>query len=294
VERYEIIIVGAGPAGIACAMQLKRFGMDPLIIEKSTPGGLLHEASLIENYPGFAEGIKSEDLIRQLTDHLKKYHVRVLGDEVTRIEWDGRDFHVKTSTDRFSSDKLVIASGTLPIKPDIISGDTTNSNKILYGIRSIKGVSGLDIAIIGAGDAAFDYALSLSRKNRVTIFNRGMVIKALPLLRQRVENNKKIIYNSDYKLLDIRSDTLKDRLICRFNVENSTSAHICDYLIFATGRKPALDFMSPTLEATRQKLQEAGRLFLIGDVRGDRFRQTSIAAGEGIRAAMKIADESHQ
>ena len=144
------------------------------------------------------------------------------------------------------------------------------------------------IVIVGAGDAAFDYALNLSRFNRVTILNRTGKTRCLPLLRERAINHPGITYKENTAIRRIAGLNRRGmELICRMGDKNWPVT--ADYVIFAIGRKANLDFLSPGLRKRITRLEERSRLYLVGDVKGGDFRQAVIAAGEGMRAGMRIA-----
>lgn len=293
-EKHKVIIIGAGPAGIACAVQLKRSGLKPVIIEKESPGGLLHQASRVENYPGFPHGIKASELIQRLGQHLEEYDIPVIYEEVKEASFANDSFQLVTDRGSLSAEVLVIATGTSPTSPDIQIPNSETGARVLNSIVKIKKLSGLHISIVGAGDAAFDYALSMASQNTVSIYCRNDSIKALHLLQERLAANQNITIHNFHQILSVEWDRVKGCLQCHYIVNKTTRAHLCDYLIFATGRKPALGFIHPTLQVQFKTLEKRGLLYLVGDVRGSRYRQAVIAAGEGIRAAMKIANESYQ
>lgn len=253
----QIIIIGGGPAGIACAVQLKRYGYDPLIIEKDAIGGLLRNAWRIDNYPGYPEGIRGADLVIKLRQHLERFEIRNLKNEIRNLNYSSNRFHLESDLEVFQCDILVIATGT---KPKHRGAGFTE----VFPLRNIKGKR---IAIVGAGDAAFDYAMSLAAQNEVHIHNRGTRIRCIPALLEIANKEENITY-----------------------FENSSPAGNYDYTIFATGREPDLSCVSPDLLNLRAELERQGQLYFIGDVTNGMARQTSIAAGDGMRAAMAIID----
>lgn len=288
----DVIIIGAGPAGVSCAMQLKRHGIEPLLIEKGKVGGLLHNASEIENLPGFPESITAEKLIAKLEAHLEVTGIHPVQSEVTSVIFEAGSFKVNTHIGAFSSSLLVIATGTVPIFPKPFSEELPY---IIADISHIKEVARKDIAIIGAGDAAFDYALQLAEKdNTISIFNRGSQIRALPLLKERADSKRNVNYYENYRVSDIDTNIGTNSLSVSFHVENSTVKYNFDYLIFATGRIPAVSFLDKSVIDNKDDLISAGKLFFIGDVKGGRYRQAAIAAGEGIKIAMIISNEGNQ
>ena len=112
----EVIIIGAGPAGLSAAIQLKRYGITPIIFEKDEAGGVLRNANLVENYLGFPKGITGPGLVTQFKDQFVKNDLKITYQEIHEIVRDGDQFIVETDNKKFTSDYLIIASGTKPIK----------------------------------------------------------------------------------------------------------------------------------------------------------------------------------
>lgn len=282
--KKDIIIIGGGPAGIATAIQLKRYNINLLIIEKNTLGGLLKNAFKIENYLGFPNGIKGEVLVKLIQQHCEKYKIDVFYDEVIDIDYDNK-FIVKTKTKEFESKIAVIASGT---KPKAIKN--YNSDKIFYEVYKIKDIKDKTIGIIGAGDAAFDYALTLAKNNKVFIFNRSKKNKCNPVLFEICRNNNaiKIYYNRSLDFLQVLEKKIKVVFQHKKKLEN----YLTDYIIFAIGRKPQLKFLHNPIKEKLNYLTDNHKLFIIGDVANGIARQASIAAGDGIKTAMIIKDKT--
>ena len=113
----NVAIIGAGPAGIACAVQLARYGYKPLLFEKDIPGGLLKNANLVENYPGFPGGISGISLIKKLGRQLAQQGIQVIFEKVDRVSFQENSYQLTTDKNNYSSDILVVASGTSPITP---------------------------------------------------------------------------------------------------------------------------------------------------------------------------------
>ncbi len=256
-RNEQIIIIGGGPAGIACAVQLKRYGYDPLIIEKNTIGGLVKNAWRLDNYPGYPEGISGVDMVFKLQEHLARFEIRTLKNEIRNLKNSGKKFYLESDAGEFQCDFLVIATGTKP----------KHNGKGYTEVYPLRDVRDKKIAIIGAGDAAFDYAMSLAAQNEVHIHNRGPRISCIPALLEIADKEGNIRY-----------------------FENSSPEDKYDYTIFATGREPELSFISDELKEKMAGLEQDGLLYVIGDVKNGMVRQTSVAVGDGVRAAMAIID----
>jgi thioredoxin reductase len=302
---HEVAIIGAGPAGIACAVQLARYGYKPLLFEKDIPGGLLKNANLVENYPGFPGGIPGASLVAKMAKQLDLSGVPLIRETVRLVTYLNGKYRIETDQKDYSCFTLVIASGTSPIehRTSNIEHRTSNQdnrqstidNRIFYEVFPLRDVRNSSIAIIGAGDAAFDYALNLARYNKVYIYNRSASVKCLPVLWHRAKGVGQVSYFENHSLVEATLDQTSSCLKLFFETEGKIESHLADYIIFAIGRRPGLSYADPGLISLFEQLQQQGKLFLIGDVKNDLFRQASIAAGDGIRAAMQIYfNESHK
>jgi thioredoxin reductase len=277
----DVVIIGGGPAGISCAVQLTRYGIKPLILEKENLGGLLLNANYIENYPGFPEGIKGPELTELLKKQLEKNKIKISFEEVLALSSNKRILNIKTDKNIYYSKFAVIASGTKPKKfKDCIIPEEINT-KIFYEVYNLKTLKNKKIAIVGSGDAAFDYAIGLGKHNEIIILNRKEKSKCIPILFDRVKKSRKIKYMTNIKVKNIKSS---DNIILLECITSKGVINIkIDYLIFAIGRVPCLDFLSEDL---KKKL--SNRLYLAGDVKNGIFRQVCIASGDGMKIAMQI------
>jgi thioredoxin reductase len=283
-NNKQITIIGGGPGGITAAIQLKRYGMEPLLLEKRELGGLLWNANLVENHPGFPNGIPGVKLIGLMKKQVERIGVEVKREEVKQVDWRDDHFTVVTQHATRNTHYLIIASGTKskPL-PDIISPEA--NGRVFTEVWPLLEARKKQIVIVGAGDAAFDFALNLVKKrNFVTILNRGETVKCLGLLFERAAREPLIRYRARTSVRQIKADETATRLF----VECEAESFEADYVIFAIGRDPNLDFLSDEVKQRERELVEAGRLYFIGDVKNELYRQTAIAAGDGLRAAMQI------
>ena len=282
----DVIIIGAGPAGLGAAIQLQRYGIEPILLEKEEVGGLLRNANLIENYPGFPDGIPGPELIKLFKRQINNAGIKIKFEEVLKLDNKKGVFIIHTTQRKIFSRIVVIASGTKPRKLSNLNISKEFKNHIFYEVYPLAQVVNEKIAIIGAGDAAFDYALNLSKKNKVMILNRGSRVKCLPLLFERAVSNERISYLENIQVKNIECSNSNLILTC---YDSTGEQEICvSYLLVAIGREPSLDFLSENLKENLEKLQKLKLLHIIGDVKNDIYRQTAIAAGDGVKTAMEI------
>jgi len=266
---YDTIIIGGGPAGISAAIQLKRSGISPLLIEKDRLGGSLLNANLIENYLGFPEGISGIELVKLIINQFNKYNIQTLFTEVKLILKNKNHFEINTINQTLKSRSIILATGSKPRKLNIEHEDQLyTSKKLFYELKEIPQTNNKHFTIIGGGDAAFDYALNLAKNNKVTIICRNTP-KCIDILKQRVENNNNIsvLTNQDIRQIEDKDDKLK--IICR-NITIET-----DHIIVAIGKTPNI------------LTEKQPGIFFAGDVNNN-VRYLNIAEGEGLIAAEKV------
>jgi thioredoxin reductase (NADPH) len=287
----DIVIIGAGPAGIAASIYLKRAGIEPLLIEKGKIGGLLLNANLVENYPGFPQGIKGHDLVEVFKKQLSRLGIEVTKGQVSNIMQKDGHFIVTLDGKKLYTHSLIIASGTEPKALDIPGETELTGRKLFYEIKDIHPpVKNDTYVIIGGGDAAFDYALNLaSEVKSVDIIFRGKHPKCLALLSERVAAFENI--RPHPKMLP-RAFEEDEGIITKCTSASQEIDFPSDYALIACGRKPKIDFM-PELEQVRIK-EDGGcdipGLFIAGDVKRGKKRQTGIAVGDGTICAMSVVE----
>ncbi len=292
-EKMSVIIVGAGPAGIAAGMFLKRAGVELILLDEREPGGLLREANLVENYPGFPGGISGRELASLMVNQMEMLGVRFEKSAVTEVSPKDHSFVVETDTNTYESDAVIIATGTEPKRIEIDGARELEGRRLFYGLSSIgiDDVRGKRVLVLGGGDAAFDYAINMSaRENSVTVISRSAA-SCLPLLLERAEaRGVEISEGCASERMVESSDGVAVECICG----GGRKVFEADIVIVAHGREPRLDMLSLEL---RERIDDSGErppmtgiegLFVAGDVVRGIHRQAAIAAGDGVLAAMHV------
>lgn len=282
-----IAIIGAGPAGLSTAIQLKRFGFDPRVFEGGNVGGLLRNANLVENYPGFPGGIPGVQLIQLFEEQARTIGVSITPAHVEMLDYNGEYFQLETDTENYYAKIVVVATGTQPRQFTNIEIDETAKEKVFYEVHHLYGLTNKRVAIVGAGDAAFDYGLNLAKRgNEILILNRSTELQCLPLLWDRANSEARIQYMENKIVNRVGKFENNIKLQCN-SPEGELSLQV-DYLLGAIGRDPCLGIISHRVREQAQTLENRGLLYFAGDVKNGIYRQTSIAIGDGVRAAMQI------
>jgi thioredoxin reductase (NADPH) len=291
-EKVRVAIIGAGPAGAAAAIFLKRAGFEPLLLEERLPGGLLHEANLVENYPGFPEGISGGELASRIKAQLDRLGVRALKERVVSVKAVDRSFEIDTEDGaEFASNALVIATGTTSKKTDIPGADDIEGEKLFYGVSSLgrAQVDGKHVAILGGGDAALDYAINLSDKGGVVAIISRAPLSSLPLLADRARARGVSVATGCTVTGFTEAD---DGVVVACECSEGKRDFVCDLVVVAHGREPRLEIIDPQLKNRMDATSPPGTgvpgLFMAGDVVRGINRQAAIAAGDGVLAAMLV------
>jgi thioredoxin reductase (NADPH) len=288
VKLLDAAVIGGGPAGIAAAVYLKRTGFTPAVFEKKVPGGLLRNAQCVENYPGFPGGISGPALAGRLAEHLRRWNILTIREEVKRIGRDRAGYIVTTAFNTHLAKAVIVATGTRPAEFKIPVAGRVGGMVFREVADMPRSISGNRVIIIGGGDAAFDHAISLREGGcAVTVVSRSEPC-CLALLRERAASigTRTVIGAIPKK---IRKNDGHLSLECGYGRKRLELE--ADYLVIACGREPAMpDFdgkIRRNLGKKPGKIEtNIDGLFFAGDIIRGRHRQAGIAVGDGILAAM--------
>jgi len=291
-EVHKVAVIGAGPAGIAAAIYLKRAGINPLLIERKKVGGLLVNANLVENYPGFPDGICGGDLASLFNAQLRKWKIHVTKADVQRVSRERGLFQISAGGSRYVSRFLILATGTQPTRIALRGIDRISKEKVLSEIADAPNdMKGEEFLIIGGGDAAFDYALNVAEKGgSADLIIRSSSPTCIPLLLRRARKRISIRISLRTVPVSVIETRRQIELTCRRG--GREEIHNGDYLLMACGREANLRLLSPKLRSEAAAGMDGpglSNMHLAGDVKRGLHRQVGIAVGDGIAAAMQIA-----
>lgn len=298
-NEREVIIIGAGCAGLTAALYASRNKLEPLVIEGASPGGQLMTTTEVENYPGFADGILGPTLILQMREQARKFGAEFLQKDAIEINLASRPFRIKLGDQTLSAQSIIIATGA---RANLLGLD---SERLLMG-RGVSTCATCDgpffrnkkIFVIGGGDSAMEEAHFLTRfASSVTILHRRDEFRASKIMQDRALKNPKISVLWSHTLSDILGtpETGVTGVKVR-NLKNNEERTIETNGVFVTiGHTPNTDLFKNQLDLdakgyittkNRTTLTSVEGVFAAGDVVDSRYRQAVTAAGMGCMAAL--------
>lgn len=295
---YETLILGSGPAGLTAAIYAARSRCCPVLIHGRQPGGQLTTTTVIDNYPGFAQGIDGPKLMQAMQAQAERFGTRFVEGDVTRVELQPSPFRVWVGEQCHRCRTLIIATGA---SPKMLGLDNEWS---LYG-RGVSVCATCDaffyrdkkVVVVGGGDTAMEEATHLARfARKVIIVHRRESLRAsLPLQRRALENERiSFCWNATVSaILEDQAGVVGVRIQ---DVASGKEQDLpCDGLFVAIGHTPNTALFQGQLEMDPQGylLTHDGcrtsipGVFAAGDVQDPQFRQAITAAGSGCMAALQ-------
>jgi thioredoxin reductase (NADPH) len=283
----KVALIGGGPACATASIQLIRAGIDIVLVSKEI-GGTIKNANLVENLIGYPEGVVGKDFARSFQLQLVKAGVPTILEEVLTVEQVSNGFKINTAETEIISEYLIIGTGSTPKKLDVEGEKEAFLNgKLFYEIYNAKQFTEKkDIGIIGSGDVAYDYALNLQNiANKISIICRTDKTSSLPILQKRVNDVINIVILKNHVIKNLVPQD--DKIILDVDENGEPKTLTKDLILVAIGRKPNYAFLSEGIISEYNNPKIDSKLYFIGDINKNNFRQVSIAMGDGMKVAME-------
>ena len=295
-KEYELIIIGGGPAGLTAGIYASRARLRSLLIEKGIMGGLIANAEMVENYPGFPQGISGIELGQLMYEQAVKYGLETVTSEVTGIELGEDSKTVNTDQGEFKAKAVIIAGGSELSKLGVPGEESFTGRGVSY-CATCDGAFFRDkkVAVIGGGDAAITEALHLTKfASRVVVIHRRDQLRASKIVEEKAFAEPKMEFLWDTVAEEIHGDKFVEGLKLRNVKTGEISSLKVDGVFIYVGIKPNTSYLKDIL-----RLDDTGHItvndlgetelagvFAAGDIRHNSIRQVIAAAGDGATAAL--------
>ncbi|MGD1022866.1 MAG: thioredoxin-disulfide reductase [Candidatus Sulfotelmatobacter sp.] len=299
-ETRNVVIIGSGCAGHTAALYTARANLKPLVVEGHEPGGQLSMTTLVENFPGFPEGIMGPQLVENMRKQAERFGAEYRMAHLTSADLSQRPFLLHLGKHQVHTESLIIASGAsarwlgLPNEQKLI-GHGVSSCATCDGFF----FSGKEIAVIGGGDSAMEEALFLTRfASKVTLIHRRETFRASKIMLERAQHNPKIQFLTDTVVEDVY-DPVKHE-VTALKLKNLKTGVVSDFpasaMFLGIGHEPNAKMFGGQLETDADGylkthnyvMTRVHGVFACGDVQDRRYRQAVTAAGSGCMAAIEV------
>jgi thioredoxin reductase (NADPH) len=297
---YDVIIIGAGPAGLSAAIYTGRARFDTLVLERATPGGQILLADFIENYPGFHEGIAPSQLMEYIRKQAERFGAKIVMDEAKEIHERESHWHIRGNKEEYRSKAVILATGSAHRKLGIHGEERLTGRGVSF-CATCDGAffQNKVAAVVGGGNWALTEALFLTRFCRVVkIIHRRDQLRAEKILQERAFDNPKIEVLWDTVVDKINGEKNLKTITIR-NVKNNKFSELeLDGLFISIGTVPNIEIVSKLVELNEWGEIKVGKdmtvgkkgLYAAGDVTDVCPEQMATAVGTGVAAAISLTE----
>lgn len=301
-ESYDIIIIGAGPGGLSCALYGTRAGLSVLVLDRGMPGGQMAMTEWIDNYPGFPDGISGQEISEKMVAHAQRFGAEVGYGNVSEFTGSrNEDCMLEVALDtgeKAYCKAFVVGTGA---KPKVIGlpGETRLLGRGVSYCAVCDGnfFKGKEVCVIGGGDSAVEEAVYLSKLcDKVTVVHRRDALRASIIAQQAAFSRKNIEFAYNSQIEDVVGDKSVEGVLVRDVVSGQQRTIPCAGAFFYAGILPQSDLVKGLVEMDEQGfiITDANMettccgVYAIGDVRRPAFRQITSAVSDGTTAALHI------
>lgn len=294
-KRYDAVVIGGGPAGLAAALYLCRAGLNVALTELLAPGGQLLKTAAIDNYPGYPKGIAGWELAETFAAHLQEYPLVRYTESVTRFEHEGGMNFLVVGKEQLESRAVIICSGAQPRKLGLADEARLTGKGVSYcALCDGNFFRGQEVAVVGGGNSALEESLYLSRLvARLYLIHRRETFRAAKVLQDKVGASDKIVPVLNHVITDLEGDQALESVVVEdVRTFEKKKLGVQGLFVFV-GHAPYGDFLPEALSrdaagfiiTDSEMRTNLPGVFAAGDIRSKQCRQVVTAVGDGATAA---------
>jgi thioredoxin reductase (NADPH) len=293
---HDLIIIGGGPAGLTSGIYATRGKLDTVLLERMNPGGLVASTELVENYPGYPEGIVGAELTKKMEEQATKFGLVTMPyNEVTSVDLKGKIKSVKVDQQEYRSKAVIIASGTEPKKLNIPGEEKFKGRGVSY-CATCDGAffQGKDIAVIGAGSSGIQEGMFLTRfVNSITVVEFMPQMNAEKILQERAQKEPKFKFFLNHMVISINGENRVESITIKSReIGEEKTIPVAGVFVYV-GWNPMTHFLKGQVDldkwgyiiASEDTKTSTPGVFVAGDVRQKELRQITTATADGTVAA---------
>lgn len=296
--KYDVIIIGAGPAGYTAGIYSSRARHDTLILSGILPGGQLVNTTDVENYPGFENGIMGPDLMINFRKQTERMGTTIIDDEVVSVDFSSKPFKVSTASQEYEAMAVIICTGANPRKLGL-EGETIYGGKGVSYCATCDGpfFRNQELVVAGGGDSAVEEATFLTKfASTVHLVHRRDELRASKIMQERAFADKKIKFHWNKTIEEIIGNGKVQKVVLKDTKTNEKTTLDVGGIFVAIGHEPNTKLFKDKIELDDQgyivvkentKTNIEG-VFAAGDVYDRKYRQAITAAGMGCMAAIDV------
>ena len=296
-ERVKMLIIGSGPAGLSAALYAARANLEPVLLTGMELGGQVSLTHIVENYPGFPEGIGGSELVELFQKQAERFGATVEFDTATEVDLSQHPFRVITYNTEYVADALIISTGATPRHLGVNSETELTGRGVSY-CATCDGwfFKEKDVVVVGGGDSALEEALFLTRYvNSVTIIHRRDELRAGAILQKRAASNPKVKFIWDTNVIEILGDDAVTGVTLKNVKTGEITEQTTDGVFIFIGHLPNNDLFQDQLEMDDLGYLEVDDhmqtnipgVYAAGEIADPVFRQVITSAGMGAAASMQ-------
>jgi len=299
-DRYDLVILGAGPAGLTSAIYGARGNLKTLVVEKEVIGGEIASTDVVENYPGFPEGVSGAVLAQRMEEQTKKFGAQIYQGAIDRVDLKGDPKRVVVDGKEIEASSVIVATGTSP-KSLGVPGEREFKGRGVSYCATCDGpiFSGQDIAVIGCGNSGLQEGLFILKFVKSISFVEFLpTIQAEKILQDRIREYKNVSFYLNHQLLSINGEKTVQSITIKDRKSGELKEIPVSGVFVYVGLIPNTDFLKDELKlndwgyvVVDGKLQASlPGVFAAGDVREKDIRQVATAIGDGAVAAVAAGE----